>query len=190
VQRRTFFKWIASTVIPFVLPQWARAQRGPFTGHSAVTLRDTADAVLPAPLGSHGIDAVVRDFTEWLRSYKAGAEMNSGYGLTRIQVVPPDPSIHYVEQLGRLEAEAQSKRGVPFAKLDVAGKREIVQAALVSSNVNAIPRRPDGQHVVADLMGFFFFVSSNGHDFLHNAAIKRDDCRGLASSAQRPAPIR
>jgi hypothetical protein len=190
VQRRTFFKWIASTVIPFLLPQWARAQRGPFTGQSAVTLRETAEAVLPGSLGSDGIDAVVRDFTEWLGSYKAGAEMNSGYGLTRIQVVPPDPSIHYLEQLEQLEAEAQGKRGVPFAKLDAAGKREIVRAAFVSSNVDAIPRRPDGQHVAADLMGFFFFVSSNGHDFLHNAAIKRDECRGLASSAQRPTPVR
>ena len=190
MQRRTFFKWIGSTAIPFVLPRWARAQRGPFTGQSALVLRDMAGAILPASLGVQGIDGVVAAFTEWLRGYKAGAEMSSGYGFTRIRVVPPDPSLHYVDQLNQLDAAARSRRGAPFAKLDVAGKREIVQAALASSNVKAMPRRPDGKHVAADLMGFFFFISSNGHDFLYNAAIKRDECRGLASSGQRPAPVR
>jgi hypothetical protein len=95
-----------------------------------------------------------------------------------------------VEQLEQLDKDARGKRGVPFAKLDLAGKREIVQAALASANVDALPRRPNGQHVAADLLGFFCFISSDGHDFLYNAAIKRDDCRGLASSGQRPAPLR
>jgi hypothetical protein len=190
MQRRTFFKWIGSTAIPFVLPRWARAQRGPFTGQSALTLREVAGAMLPESLGSHGVDGVVTDFTQWLRSYKAGAEMSAGYGLTKIQVVSTDPSIHYVEQLEQLEAAAHTKRGVPFAKLDMAGKREVVQTALGASNVDAIPRRPSGQHVAADLLGFFYFISSDGHDFLYNAAIKRDECRGLASSGQRPAPLR
>ncbi|HEX3703909.1 MAG TPA: gluconate 2-dehydrogenase subunit 3 family protein [Vicinamibacterales bacterium] len=176
--------------MPFVVPRWARAQRGPFTGQSAQTLRDVADAVLPESLGAHRLDTAVEEFTQWLRSYKAGAEMSAGYGFTRIQVVPLDPSSHYVEQLEQLDKDARGKRGVPFAKLDLAGKREIVQAALASANVDALPRRPNGQHVAADLLGFFCFISSDGHDFLYNAAIKRDDCRGLASSGQRPAPLR
>ena len=189
MQRRTFFKWIGSTAIPFVLPRWARAQQGPFAGQSALTLREVANAVLPQSLGSHGMDAAVTEFTQWVRNYKAGAEMSAGYGFTRIQVVPPDPSTHYVEQLDQLEAAART-RGVPFAKLDLGAKREIVQAALASAKVDAIPRRPSGQHVAADLLGFFYFISSDGHDFLYNAAIKRDECRGLASSGQRPAPLR
>jgi hypothetical protein len=190
MQRRTFFKWIGSTAIPFVVPRWARAQRGPFTGQSAQTLREVADAVLPQSLGSHGIDGAVAEFTQWLRSYKAGAEMSAGYGFTKLQVVPPDPAVHYVEQLEQIETAAQTKRGVPFAKLDLAGKREIVQAAFALSNIDAIPRRPNGQHVAADLLGHFYFISSDAHDFLYNAAIKRDECRGLASSGQRPAPLR
>jgi hypothetical protein len=190
MQRRTFFKWIGSTAIPFVVPRWARAQRGPFTGQSASTLREMADAVLPASLGARGIDEAVSEFTQWLRSYKAGAEMSAGYGFTKIQVVPPDPSIHYAAQLDELEGAARSKHGTPFAKLDVGGKREIVQSALAAANVDAIPRRPNGKHVAADLLGFFFFISSDAHDFLYNAAIKRDECRGLASSGQRPAPVR
>jgi hypothetical protein len=190
MHRRTVFKWLFSTAIPFVLPNWARAQRGPLTGKDALALREIAETVLPASLGAHGIDAVVADFTQWLRSYKAGAEMSSGYGLTTTRVVPPDPSIHYSEQLERLEAEAHDKRGVRFAKLDQTGRRDIIRAALDAANVSDIPRRPNGQHVVADLMGFFFFVNSNGHDFLYNAAIKRDTCRGLASSGQRPRPVR
>jgi hypothetical protein len=190
MERRTFFKWVWSSAIPFVLPRWARAQRGPFTGQSASTLRDVADAVLPQALGPHGSDGAVTEFTQWLRSYKAGAEMSAGYGFTRIQVVPPDPSTHYVEQLDQLEATARSSRSVSFGRLDLAARREIVQAALAASHVDAIPRRPNGQHVAADLLGFFYFISSDGHDFLYNAAIKRDECRGLASSGQRPASLR
>jgi hypothetical protein len=190
MQRRTFFKWIGSTAVPFVVPRWARAQRGPFTGQSASTLRDAADTVLPQSLGPHGIDAAVTEFTQWLRSYKAGAEMSAGYGFTRIQVVPPDPSAHYVEQLDQLEAAARSRGALSFARLDLAGRRELVQAALAASKVDAIPRRPGGQHVVADLLAHFYFISSDGHDFLYDAAIKRDECRGLPSSGQRPAPLR
>jgi hypothetical protein len=190
MERRTFFKCAWSGAIPFVLPRWARAQRGPFTGQSASTLRDVAEAVLPQALGPHGRDAAVAEFTQWLRSYKAGAEMSAGYGFTRIQVVPPDPSAHYVEQLDQLEAAARSRRNVPFGTHDVGERREMVQAALTAAHVDVIPRRPNGQHVAADLLGFFYFISSDGHDFLYNAAIKRDECRGLASSGQRPAALR
>lgn len=190
MQRRTFFKWLGSTAVPFLLPRWVRGQGGPFTGRSALTLREMADAVLPQSLGSHGIDEAVTEFTQWLRSYKAGAEMSAGYGFTRIQVTAPDPSVHYVEQLDQLENAARKERGASFAKLDVAVKREIVRAALASSGVEAIPRRPSGQHVATDLLAFFYFISSDAHDFLYNAAIKRDECRGLASSGQRPDPLR
>ena len=190
MERRTFFKWVWFSATPFVLPRWARAQQGPFTGQSASTLRDVAAAVLPQALGPHGSDQALTGFTQWLRNYKAGAEMSAGYGFTRIQVVPPDPSTHYVEQLDQLEATARSSGNVSFGSLDLAARREIVQAALAAAQVDAIPRRPNGQHVAADLLGFFYFISSDGHDFLYNAAIKRDECRGLASSGQRPASLR
>jgi hypothetical protein len=35
----------------------------------------------------------------------------------------------------------------------------------------------------------FFYTSSAGEDFLYNAAIRREDCRGLANSGKRPAPL-
>ena len=54
--------------------------------------------------------------------------------------------------------------------------------------IDRIPQRPNGKHVAADLLSFFY-GSSEGEDFLYGVAIRRDDCRGLADSAQRPARL-
>jgi hypothetical protein len=190
VLRRTFFKWIGSAALPFALPRWARAQAGPFTEQRAATLSALAGGVLPGSLGPRGIESAAAQFTQWVRGYKAGAEMSAGYGFTRLQVVPADPSRNYGAQLDQLESAARAKGAASFSKLDIPARRAIVQAAIEAANVDGIPRRPNGKHVAADLMGFFFFISSDGHDFLYNAAIKRDECRGLASSGDRPAPVR
>jgi len=188
--RRTFFKWIGSAALPFALPEWVRAQAGLFTDQRKTTLAALAGAVLPGSLGARGIESASRQFTQWVDGYKAGTEMSAGYGITRLQVVPADPSSQYGAQLDQLESAARAKGAASFSTLDVAARRAIVQSAIEAANVDGIPRRPNGKHVAADLMGFFFFISSDGHDFLHNAAIQRDKCRGLASSGDRPAAVR
>jgi hypothetical protein len=59
---------------------------------------------------------------------------------------------------------------------------------LLAAGATAIPRRPNGKHVAADLMAYFY-NSSDGIDFCYNAAINIKDCRGLESSIKRPAPL-
>jgi hypothetical protein len=142
-------------------------------------MRELAAVVLPASLGRAGTDKIADNFLQWIREYREGVNMASGYGHPRTQTVPPDPSRDYAAQLSALG----------LAKLDAAAKRGAVERALDSAKIDRIPPRPDGRHVAADLLAFYF-GSSAGEDLLYNAAIRRDQCRGLDNSGQRPAALR
>jgi len=185
----TFVWW----VVHLVRPQWAWGSHGAPAASQPATdlalLRALAGVVLPSGLGPDGLNAAVERFTVWGREYKAGAEMSAGYGVTQIRVLPPDPSASYPEQLEDMQRRAK-ERGRSFAELYAGTQRAILQAALAEAGVEALPRRPDGRHIAADLMSHFYFVSSEGQDWLYNASIRRDTCRGLSSSGDRPAPLR
>ncbi|HTB13476.1 MAG TPA: hypothetical protein VK752_17975 [Bryobacteraceae bacterium] len=140
--------------------------------------QDLASVVLPASLGRSRTDKIAVDFVSWFRTYKAGAEISSGYGFPRTQVTGPNPSIHYDEQLRKLD----------LSQLDAAARRTAVEKALDASQIDRIPPRPNGKHVAADLLAYFY-GSAHGEDFLYGVAIKRDDCRGLGDSGQRPAGL-
>jgi hypothetical protein len=192
MRRRSFFKWMFSAVTPLLIPPWvrgrSRAIADEIPADEVAALHELAGVVLPTSLGRTGTDAAADQFAKWVRDYKPGADTDHGYGRTRIQGLPPNPSGHYVEQLQQLDA-ASAARGAPFAKLDPRAQREIVEAALREAKVDRIPPRPNGQHIASDLMSHFFH-SSGGEDFLYAAAIQGDDCRGLPSSGARPAPLK
>ncbi len=141
----------------------------------AEEFQDLAGVVLPASLGRLRTDKIASDFVRWFGNYKEGAEISSGYGFPRTQVTAANPSTHYAEQLKQLD----------LAKLDAGAKRAAVEAALEAAKIDRIPQRPNGKHVAADLLAFFY-GSAEGEDFLYGVAIKRDDCRGLADSGKRP----
>ena len=164
MRRRSFFHKMLAAAAALVAPRWARAQQ------LDSRLRELASVVLPASLGHAHIDQVAADFVVWIRDYRADAEIASGYGHPRTQVTPPNPSAHYGEQLAAL--------GLPIT-------REAVERAIADAKIDRIPQRPNGRHVATDLLAFFF-NSSTGEDFLYNAKIRRDDCRGLGNSAKRP----
>jgi hypothetical protein len=194
MKRRALFTWtFVSWVVHLVRPPWAWSLDGAPAALQPATeralLRALAGVVLPSGLGADGLNAAVERFTIWGREYKAGAEMSAGYGVTQIRVLPPDPSASYREQLEDLQRRAR-QRGRPFAELDAGTQRAILQAALAEAAVETLPRRPEGRHIAADLMSHFYFVSSEGQDWLYNASIRRETCRGLASSGDRPAPLR
>ena len=153
MKRRNFF-----AIAALFAPRWARAQE------LAPSIRELAKTVLPSKVDSQ---KVADAFVKWIRDYKAGAEISSGYGNPRTQVTGPNPSANYAEQLRAL--------GSPIT-------RAAVESALAS--FDRIPPRPNGKHVAADLLSFFY-SSADGEDFLYGAAIKRDDCRGLGNSGER-----
>jgi hypothetical protein len=173
MNRRRFVHWLSTLPLWNMLGKRARAQAGPLSTAELATLRDVASVVLPSALGRARTDAIATQFVAWFSAYKPGAEMSAGYGFPRVQVLPGNPSAQYAAQLRELAPKLGAR------------KREAVAAALEDAKVDRIPQRPNGRHVASDLMSYFY-ASSDGEDFLYGVAIKRDDCRGLAGSADRP----
>src|SRR5215471_11435849 len=184
MQRRSIFKSILAILTGGA--KWVRGQ-AELSANDVTALRELGSVVLPASLGRARTDEIAGQFADWVRAYRAGADAGYGYGSPRLQVVPPNPSTKYGEQLRQIDAAALAK-GAPFAKLDLPSKRAIVASALEQAGIDQLPQRPNGRHVAADLMAYFF-NSSAGEDLLYAAAIRRDDCRGLANSGERPAPL-
>lgn len=165
------------------MPRWAAARlltvADELSADDIAMLRAIAAAVMPQSLQAN---EVADGFARWIRNYRAGAEMNSGYGFTRLRVTPPSPAKDYPAQIRALNA------GKPFASLDRNEQRRMIAGALDEAKVDEVPQRPNGKHVASDLMSYFYY-GSEGHDFLYEAAIRVEDCRGLPSSPKRPAPL-
>jgi hypothetical protein len=170
MERRGFFKRTFSALLALV---GVKGQ-----GIRSEEFHELASVVLPASLGRARTDEIADNFVRWFRDYRAGAEVSSGYGFPRTQVIGPNPSLHYADQLSQLD----------LAKLDAAAKRAAVEKALEEAKIDRIPPHPNGRHIAADLLAYFY-SSAEGEDFLYGVAIKRDDCRGLADSGKRPARL-
>jgi hypothetical protein len=168
MQRRSFFQRAFSGIWAFFTSGRARAQ-----GVQLEAFHELASVVLPSALGRASTDKIADDFVQWFGNYKPGAEISSGYGHPRTQVMGPNPSVSYADQIRALGSSVT---------------RETIEKALENAKIDRIPQRPNGKHVAADLLAYFY-GSSAGEDFLYNAAIKRDDCRGLDTSGKRPASL-
>lgn len=182
MRRRTLLRWAASAAGALrlgALQSWAQA--ADFPGEQGDVLRALAAVVLPSEIGAAGIAKVAADFESWVREYRAGAEMDHGYGNTRLRTKPAWPGPAYMKQLAEL-------RG-PLTGGGAESHRQAVEAALESAGIRDIPRSPAGQHVAADLMTFYF-RGSDANDLCYRAAIGRDLCRGLAGSDNPPPPLK
>lgn len=173
MERRGFFKRTLSALIAFIGARRAQAQSARLE-----EFHDLASVILPPSLGRPRTDKIADDFVKWFRNYKVGAEISSGYGFPRTQITGQNPSTHYDQQLTELD----------LLRLDAAQKRAAIEKALDAAKIDRIPPRPNGKHVAADLLAYFY-GSADGEDFLYGVAIKRDDCRGLADSGKRPMRI-
>jgi hypothetical protein len=90
-------------------------------------------------------------------------------------------------QLAALERSARDK-GAAFGSLDLATRRTILDEAFTRAGLRGLPPRPSGQHVVADLMAFYF-RSTEANDDCYRALIQREVCRPIQITTRRPAPI-
>jgi hypothetical protein len=148
-----------------------------------------AEVVLPSEIGASGRTDAVGAFMRWLRNYHEGAEMDHGYGFTRLRVTSPSPAGKYAAQLAAFDAAARARGLESFARAPVDERRVIVQAAVADAKVERLPNRPTGACLATDLMGHYFH-SSAASDLCYRAAIGRDACRGLPGSENRPAPLK
>ncbi|HLJ45380.1 MAG TPA: hypothetical protein VKU01_05205 [Bryobacteraceae bacterium] len=168
--RRTLLQWLAMTAGTLRLPSLqAWAQTVAFPGPHGETLRQLASIVLPSSAGE-----IAARFERWVREYRPGAEMDHGYGITRIRSKGPSPAVVYMEQLAALPKPLSAKA---------------IETVLVDAKIETLPRSPDGKNVIADLMSFYF-NSSDAFDLCYRAAIGRDRCRGLDGSDAPPPPLK
>lgn len=189
MRRRTLLQWMVATMpaLPVARVRLA-AQTRVLTPEAIAMLHAVAPTVLPASLGAQRVADTVDRFVEWTKGYREGVPTSHGYGnpvLTRTKASPvPD----YVAQLAALEAAA-TRRGGAFQALDLEARRALLDEALTAAGVRAMPGRPSGQHVVSDLMAFYF-RSSEANDRVYRAAILRQTCRPMQITTRRPEPLK
>ena len=149
-------------------------------------LRDVAATVLPSDIGSKGQNDAVDNFLRWIREYQEGVPLSHGYGEPRLVKSGPSPSTGYTKHLMALQHTAQS-RGGRFGALPIETRRELLDAAFKAADVRNLPGRPDGKHVIADLMAHYF-RSSEANDLCYNARIGRNTYRAIRVTTVRPQP--
>jgi hypothetical protein len=159
-----------------------RAQTADFPAKHESTLKELAATVLPESLGRAGTDSVAMEFVRWVQEYRAGAEMQTGYGTTRVRYKRVSPAAGYLEQLDRLSSGALAQSGLTARRLKIA---EALQAA----NIRDLPFVPDGAHIASDLMTFYF-QTSEANDIAYLAAIGKDKCRSLKNCGDVPTALR
>jgi hypothetical protein len=150
-------------------------------------LRDVAATVLPSAMGSKGQNEAVDSFLRWIRDYQEGVALSQGYGEPRLVKSGPSPAPRYTTQLIALQQAAQA-RGGRFGALPIDARRELIDTAFKAADVRNLPARPDGRHVVADLMAHYF-RSSGANDLCYNARIGRNTYRAIRVTTVRPAPL-
>jgi hypothetical protein len=186
MHRRTLLQWVAAgaAAVPFQQVRlWAQPRE--LTPPAIATLHDLATVVLPASLGPARIRDVVDRFVLWTRGYREGIATSHGYGHPRLQKTGPSPLPTYNLQLSTLSNEARTKGGA-FSALDRETQRALLDAAFAKAGIRGLPPRPSGQHVVADLMAFYF-RSSEANDDCYHAMIQREVCRPIELTVRRPA---
>jgi hypothetical protein len=191
MKRRTLLQWLggaagAAATMPLRAIRLF-AQPRDLTPESVATLYEIAATVLPASLGAVRVRGIADKFVGWTRGYREGVALSHGYGHPRLQRTGASPVPAYIAQLAALAAEASS-RGVRWPGLDLDTRRRLLDAALTKANVRGLPARPTGQHVVSDLMAFYF-RSSEANDVCYSAMINREVCRPIAITTRKPAPL-
>jgi hypothetical protein len=187
VKRRTLLRLLAAAAAWARVPLPAAAQPAALSGADESRVRALAEAVLPSELGASARGEVVDAFLRWMRNYREGAEMDHGYGFTRLRQTAASPALKYAAQLEALD-RASRARGAAFDALDPAARRAVVAAAIDAARIERLPVRPTGEHVATDLMGFYFHGEA-ANDLAHRAAIRRDSCRGLPGSESMPPKL-
>jgi hypothetical protein len=192
VKRRELFGRVAAAALtPAVAPLGEQAADPKLSwidnGGGRAFLLALAEVVLPSEIGPAGQAEVVEGFVRWLRNYDADAEMDHGYGFTRLRRTGPSPASRYPVLVALIDKQTAAKLGRPkatFASAPVALRRTIVEDSLRSVKAERLLTRPGG-NVIEDLMAFYFH-SSAANDLCYRAAVGRDACRGLPGSEDPP----
>ncbi len=176
------------------LPVWradlsavALAQADVLSTGQVFVLRDVATTVLPSVIGAKGHDEAVDNFLRWLQDYREGVPLSHGYGEPRLVRSGPSPASGYGTQIAALQ-QAATERAGRFGALPLEVRRAILDTAFKQAGIQNLPSRPDGKHVIADLMAHYF-RSSAANDLCYNARIGRNTYRAIRITTARPQPL-
>jgi hypothetical protein len=178
MRRRTVLQSALGAAGLASIPAWAQ---GTFPGAHEKSLKELAAVVLPESLGRKATDEIADRFIRWVHGYQPGAEMAPGYGNTRMQRKPAAPAAAYLEQLDQLSLVLTSATRTE--------KRRAIAESIKAAGVRDLGNYPSGAHIAADLMTFWF-QSPEANDLAYDAAVGKDQCRGIADSAQQPRLLR
>lgn len=186
MRRRKLLQWLATVAasVPFLRVE-VHADELP--ADLVGVLRDIAGTVLPSDIGTRGQEEAVDNFLLWVRDYKAGVPLTHGYGDPRLVRTGPSPATGYANHVTALQNAARA-RGGRFGTLPLETRRALLDEAFKGAGVQNLPGRPDGKHVVADLMAHYF-RSSAANDLCYNARIGRNTYRAIQVTTVRPTPL-
>ena len=195
MKRRTLLQWLGSAAasLPLLrvfypgLSAAGLAKVDELAPDQVLVLRDIAATVLPSAIGAKGQDQAVDHFLIWIRDYREGVPLSHGYGDPRLVRTGPSPAPGYARQIAALQQTARD-RGGRFGILPLETRRAIIDEAFKTADVRNLPGRPDGKHVVADLMTHYF-RSSDATDLCYNARIGRHTNRAIQVTTVRPRPL-
>ena len=187
MRRRRLLQWMASAAASWPLLRVRVRAANELSPDELMVLRDVASTVLPFQLGVRGTEDAVNEFARWLRDYREGVPLSHGYGSPRLVRTGPSPVMRYSSQLTALQGAARA-RGGRFGTLSLEQRRALLDEAFKQHDVRSLPGRPDGKHVVSDLMAHYF-RSSPATDLCYNARIGRNTARTIQITTVRPAPL-
>jgi hypothetical protein len=186
MKRRQALKTLATAAAALPLSR-VELRADELPAEQVFVLRDVAATVLPSAIGNKGHNDAVDNFLRWIREYKEGVALSHGYGEPRLVKSGPTPAPGYTKQLIALQQAAQT-RGGRFGALPLEMRRQLLDEAFTTADVRNLPGRPDGKHVVSDLMSHFF-RSSAANDLCYNARIGRNTYRAIRVTTVRPRAL-
>lgn len=193
--RRAFVAWTGVVMARLGLrrPSAGPGRDGPEAGQDAglepALLAGLASAVLPAELGSDGVDAAVRGFRAWMRGYRPKAELLHGYGTGDLSFTTPLPTSAWRSQLAALDEAARRTHGTGFAAASATARAALVRESMRELTEPALPAPHRASHVAVALLAWYM-ASPDATDRCYGAAIMPNQCRPLAENTARPLPLR
>src|SRR5438309_7171021 len=104
LSRREFLSWLAGTIPVAVIVRRAHTVSMAHLAAAPETLDALGVAVLPGELGPGQVGRVVAGFRRWIDGYRQNAELNHGYGNSRLRFSGPTPATRWTKQLDDLDA--------------------------------------------------------------------------------------
>jgi len=189
LSRRRFLASLAGALPVAIIVRRAHAAAVAHVAADPATLDALAEVVLPsAALGKAGLMREIASFRKWGAEYREGAEVNHGYGTSRLRTLGPTPMTRWTTQLDELDAAAKTKHQKAFHEVPADDRAALVRAALQGQRLERIPSIGDASHVALALLSHFY-TGSEANDLCYESRIGQQTCRPLAQQARKPLPM-